>query len=116
MRDMNSTEIIWLEQSLAKAAAARERGEITFILTQVHYPNIPVGYCSTVCDICCANGNVGLRENMDDIAHGTFQSLEPNQTCVDDFMTDFNKEVEDMFVKYGVDRMLRRRRMIRNIV
>ena len=35
---LNSPEVAWLEADLAAAAAARERGEIGWIISHVHYP------------------------------------------------------------------------------
>lgn len=102
---VDSPEMFWLEQDLAAAAQIRERGEIAFIITHVHYPNQPGGYCSSKMTYCCANGNVGLRSDPE--GSEAFAPVHANATgddaCVDHFMTDVNKYTEDLFVKYGVD-------------
>ena len=110
---INSTEIQWLEADLARASAARARGEITFVITHVHYPNKPAGYCSSMMTYCCANGNVGLRGELE--GNERFASLDTHElshgdgggggdpACVSRFMTDVNKYVEDLFVAHGVD-------------
>jgi hypothetical protein len=62
LKQLNTTEMDWLRADLAKAAAARARGEIGWIITHVHYPNVPTGYCSSIMPYCCAAGNVGEGE------------------------------------------------------
>merc|ERR1719379_2328119 len=69
LHDNSSTEIRWLEADLAAASRARESGEVAFIITHVHYPNVPAGYCSSKMTYCCANGNVGLRTAPEDSEH-----------------------------------------------
>jgi 3',5'-cyclic AMP phosphodiesterase CpdA len=96
---LDALEIQWLEADLAEAAAARERGEIGWIITHVHYPNVPTGYCSSMMSYCCADGRTGLRTELE----GSERYAEATSSCVDTFMTDVNKYVEDMFVKYHVD-------------
>ena len=40
---LNSTETLWLKQQLLDAKSAREQGRIDWIVTHVHYPNVPTG-------------------------------------------------------------------------
>ena len=65
LASMDTPEMAWLEADLAAAAAARARGELTFIVSHVHYPNVPAGYCSSMMGYCCANGKVGLRQELE---------------------------------------------------
>ena len=51
------------QADLAAASQARRRGDIGWIMTHVHYPNIG-GYCSSMMDYCCADGRVGLRSDL----------------------------------------------------
>ena len=67
-------------------------GKIDWIITHVHYPNIPTGYCSSMMSYCCADGNVGLREEIEGTER--YKSLEAGKSCVDSFMTEVNKYVE----------------------
>merc|ERR1712241_74877 len=89
LSSMNSTEMRWLDMDLTAAAAARDRGEVTFIITHVHYPNVPSGYCSSKMGYCCAKGNVGLRSSPEGNEH--FYALHGDNAesgaCVDKFMT-----------------------------
>jgi len=105
LRSMDSPEMRWLKRDLATAAAARARGEVTFVITHVHYPDKPGGYCSSKMNYCCADGNVGLRTSPEGSEH--FSALHDGDideaACVNKFMTSLNKQVEDLFVKYGVD-------------
>lgn len=101
-----SAEMRWLEKDLAAAAEARKRGEVAFIITHVHYPEKPGGYCSSKMKYCCADGNVGLRSDPEGVEHFTQIHNDLNTTsdaCESSFMTSVNKYAEDMFVKYGVD-------------
>merc|ERR1711865_880292 len=65
LKDPNGTQMQWLPRALQKAAAAREQGQIDWIITHVHYPNVPTGYCSSMMSYCCADGNVGLRDEIE---------------------------------------------------
>jgi len=105
LSSMTSTEMHWLDMDLAAAASARDRGEVTFIITHVHYPNVPSGYCSSKMNYCCANGHVGLRSSPEGSEHcsAVYGGGAETNACADKFMTPLNKEVEDMFVRYGVD-------------
>jgi hypothetical protein len=128
LKNNTSAEVVWLEKDLVKAKAARDRGEISWILTHVHYPNVPTGYCTSMMGYCCADGKVGLRTELEgrerfeslhyaspaagdaEAAVGAEVEVEAEaeaeagaQACVDSFMTPTNKYVEDLFVKYGVD-------------
>jgi hypothetical protein len=40
---LTAPEVAWLEADLAAAAAARARSEIGWIVSHVHYPNVPTG-------------------------------------------------------------------------
>lgn len=100
LSSINSTEMQWLEKDLAAAAAAREKGDITFIITHVHYPNSPAGYCSSKMTYCCANGRVGLRSEPEGAEH---HAPVGDGDCAFSFMTEVNKYAENLFVQYGVD-------------
>lgn len=103
---INSTEVQWLEADLAAASAARARGQVAWIVTHVHYPNVPAGYCSSMMTYCCANGRQGLRRELE--GRERFQNLSSSASdaldgahdigCVDSFMTPLNKYVEDLYV------------------
>jgi len=94
-----TAEAVWLAKDLEKAAAARARGEISWIVTHVHYPNIPTGYCSSMMRYCCADGNVGLRGELE----GSERFRAGNTTCVEGHATPMNLWAEDLFVAHGVD-------------
>lgn len=104
---VNSTEVQWLEADLAAADAARRRGDIAWIITHVHYPNVPTGYCSSHMTYCCANGRQGLRQRLEGLQRSqalpSFGANNAAPSCVDGFMTPVNKYVEDLFVQYHVD-------------
>jgi len=99
--------MVWLEKDLAAATAMRAAGKIDWIITHVHYPNVPTGYCSSKMGYCCAKGNVGMRTELEDFAAGYTPLPVDNNgttgTCVTSFMTEVNKYAEDLFVKAGVD-------------
>merc|ERR1712166_655015 len=69
------------------------------IITHVHYPNSPAGYCSSKMAYCCADGRVGLRSEPE----GTEHHASVRGSCVNNFMTPVNRYAEDLFAKYGVD-------------
>lgn len=107
---LNAPEVAWLEADLAAAAAARERGEIGWIISHVHYPNVPTGYCSSMMAYCCADGRVGLRSELEgrerygDLELGDGEGARDGAAaCVDSFMTNTSRAIEDMFVTYHVD-------------
>lgn len=101
-------EVSWLRADLAKAKAAKASGKLDWIVTHVHYPNVPVGYCSSMMTYCCANGKVGGRRELE--GRERFSSLEPKSgadpkadTCVSTFMTSTNKAMEDLWLASSVD-------------
>lgn len=98
--NLNSTQLKWLESDLQQAAKDRAQDKIDWIITHVHYPNVPTGYCSSMMSYCCADGNVGMRGEIEGAER--YQSL-PDKSCVSSFMTELNKYVEDLFVQYHVD-------------
>lgn len=95
---VESEEMRWFEMDLAAAAVARDRGEITFIITHVHLPHLPTGYCSSVQSWCCANGRVGTGKSL---LWGDAEGI--GDACVDRFMTPVSRYAEDLLVRYGVD-------------
>jgi hypothetical protein len=94
----DTVEMQWLMDDLRDAAAARARGEISWIITHVHYPNIPQGYCTSHMTYCCADGRKGLREELEGE-----ERWEDVNDCVESFQTPLNKWAEDKFVEFGVD-------------
>jgi hypothetical protein len=109
LSSQDSEEMVWMMNDLEAAAAAKEAGEIAWIVTHIHYPNVPNGYCSSKMSYCCADGNVGMREGGLEEAAG-FKRLmgegekgDGEDSCVTSFMSDLMQWVEDKFVEYGVD-------------
>lgn len=92
-----SAEVKWLEKDLKAAAAARDRGEIGWIISHVHYPNVPTGYCSSAMGYCCADGHVGMRDAVEGLEGYT--DLPKGASCVDTFMSNTSQAIEDIFVK-----------------
>ena len=78
MGNPNTTEFRWLESDLQKAAAARARGDISWIFTVLHYPTMasnvksPGGYCTSLphtysCAVNCTQDATSLH--FEDLLH-----------------------------------------------
>ena len=103
-----TAEMTWLMADLKEASEAKGRGEISWIITHVHYPANPGGYCTSMMTYCCADGRKGLRTELEGSERwaalgATTPPTGAPQSCVEDFQTPLNRWVEDKFVEYGVD-------------
>lgn len=91
----DSAHFRWLKYHLKRALSLKKAGVVSWILTFVHYPHLPTGYCSYNCDYCCNPADWKLGGKSKTTCGLGVGLAELNQTVW--------AKTEDLFLEYEVD-------------